>query len=237
MSDFTLQGVDFPEGYVAVIDKPYEWTSADVVRKIKFQLRKCGYPKIKIGHAGTLDPLATGILLVCIGRATKSVDALQAERKEYVAELQLGATTPSGDMEHPIDHTYPTEHITREMVEEALQSLTGEREQLPPLYSAKKVQGVRAYEFAREGVEVELKRALITIYSMELVEYDLPRIKIRVECSKGTYIRSLAFEIGEVLNSGAYLSSLRRTRSGEFCVENAHSLDDFMEKLKECETK
>lgn len=237
MSDFTLQGVDFPEGYVAVIDKPYEWTSADVVRKIKFQLRKCGYPKIKIGHAGTLDPLATGILLVCIGRATKRVDALQAERKEYVAELQLGATTPSGDMEHPIDHTYPTEHITREMVEEALQSLTGEREQLPPLYSAKKVQGVRAYEFAREGVEVELKRALITIYSMELVEYDLPRIKIRVECSKGTYIRSLAFEIGEALNSGAYLSSLRRTRSGEFCVENAHSLDDFMEKLKECETK
>ena len=237
MSDFTLQGVDFPEGYVAVIDKPYEWTSADVVRKIKFQLRKCGYPKIKIGHAGTLDPLATGILLVCIGRATKSVDALQAERKEYVAELQLGATTPSGDMEHPIDHTYPTEHITREMVEEALQSLTGEREQLPPLYSAKKVQGVRAYEFAREGVEVELKRALITIYSMELGEYDLPRIKIRVECSKGTYIRSLAFEIGEALNSGAYLSSLRRTRSGEFCVENAHSLDDFMEKLKECETK
>ena len=236
MSDFTLQGVDFPEGYVAVIDKPYEWTSADVVRKIKFQLRKCGYPKIKIGHAGTLDPLATGILLVCIGRATKRVDALQAERKEYVAELQLGATTPSGDMEHPIDHTYPTEHITRELVEEALQSLTGEREQLPPLYSAKKVQGVRAYEFAREGVEVELKRALITIYSMELVEYDLPRIKIRVECSKGTYIRSLAFEIGEALNSGAYLSSLRRTRSGEFCVENAHSLDDFMEKLKECET-
>lgn len=237
MSDFTLQGVDFPEGYVAVIDKPYEWTSADVVRKIKFQLRKCGYPKIKIGHAGTLDPLATGILLVCIGRATKSVDALQAERKEYVAELQLGATTPSGDMEHPIDHIYPTEHITREMVEEALQSLTGEREQLPPLYSAKKVQGVRAYEFAREGVEVELKRALINIYAMELVEYDLPRIKIRVECSKGTYIRSLAFEIGEALNSGAYLSSLRRTRSGEFCVENAHSLDDFMEKLKECETK
>lgn len=237
MSDFTLQGVDFPEGYVAVIDKPYEWTSADVVRKIKFQLRKCGYPKIKIGHAGTLDPLATGILLVCIGRATKRVDALQSERKEYVAELQLGATTPSGDMEHPIDHTYPTEHITREMVEEALQSLTGEREQLPPLYSAKKVQGVRAYEFAREGVEVELKKALINIYAMELVEYDLPRIKIRVECSKGTYIRSLAFEIGEALNSGAYLSSLRRTRSGEFCVENAHSLDDFMEKLKECETK
>ncbi|MBR5206793.1 MAG: tRNA pseudouridine(55) synthase TruB [Alistipes sp.] len=229
--------MDFTEGYVAVIDKPYEWTSADVVRKIKFQLRKCGYPKIKIGHAGTLDPLATGILIVCIGRATKQVEALQAERKEYIAELQLGATTPSGDMEHEVDQHYPTEHITREKVEEALRSLTGEREQLPPLYSAKKISGVRAYEFARAGEEVELKKALINIYDMELVEYDLPRIKIRVECSKGTYIRSLAFEIGEALNSGAYLSSLRRTRSGSFVVSEAHTLDNFMEKLRERETK
>lgn len=237
MEEFTLRGVEFPEGYVAVIDKPYEWTSADVVRKIKFQLRKCGYPKIKIGHAGTLDPLATGILLVCIGRATKQVEALQAEEKEYVAELMLGATTPSGDMEHEVDNTYPTEHITREMVEKALKSLTGEREQLPPLYSAKKVQGVRAYEFARAGEEVELKKALINIYELELVEYDLPRIKIRVRCSKGTYIRSLAFEIGEAVNSGAYLTSLRRTRSGGFTVEKSHTLDDFMEKLQECETK
>ena len=237
MEEFTLRGVEFPEGYVAVIDKPYEWTSADVVRKIKFQLRKCGYPKIKIGHAGTLDPLATGILLVCIGRATKQVEALQAEEKEYVAELMLGATTPSGDMEHEVDNTYPTEHITREMVEEALKSLTGEREQLPPLYSAKKVQGVRAYEFARAGEEVELKKALINIYELELVEYDMPRIKIRVRCSKGTYIRSLAFEIGEAVNSGAYLASLRRTRSGGFTVEKSHTLDDFMEKLRECETK
>ena len=235
--EFSLREIDFPEGYVAVIDKPYEWTSADVVRKIKFQLRKCGYPKIKIGHAGTLDPLATGILLVCIGRATKQVEALQAEQKEYVAELQLGATTPSGDMEHEVDQTYPTEHITRERVEEALKALCGEREQLPPLYSAKKVQGVRAYEFARAGEEVELKRALINIYDMELLEYDLPRIKIRVECSKGTYIRSLAFEIGEKLESGAYLSSLRRTRSGGYTVEKSHTLDDFMEKLRECETK
>ena len=237
MEEFSLKGVEFPEGYVAVIDKPYEWTSADVVRKIKFQLRKCGYPKIKSGHAGTLDPLATGILLVCIGRATKMVEALQAEEKEYVAELQLGATTPSGDMEHEVDQTYPTEHITREMVEQALQSLTGEREQLPPLYSAKKVQGVRAYEFARAGEEIELKKALINIYELELLEYDMPRIKIRVRCSKGTYIRSLAFEIGEALNSGAYLSSLRRTRSGGFVVDRAHTLDFFMEKLRECETK
>lgn len=237
MEEFTLRGVEFPEGYVAVIDKPYEWTSADVVRKIKFQLRKCGYPKIKIGHAGTLDPLATGILLVCIGRATKQVEALQSEEKEYVAELMLGATTPSGDMEHEVDQTYPTEHITREMVEEALKSLTGEREQLPPLYSAKKVQGVRAYEFARAGEEVELKKALINIYEMELVEWDMPRIKIRVRCSKGTYIRSLAFEIGEAVQSGAYLTSLRRTRSGGYTVEKSHTLDDFMEKLRECETK
>ena len=237
MEEFTLRGVEFPEGYVAVIDKPYEWTSADVVRKIKFQLRKCGYPKIKIGHAGTLDPLATGILLVCIGRATKQVEALQAEEKEYVAELMLGATTPSGDMEHEVDQTYPPEHITREMVEEALKSLTGEREQLPPLYSAKKVQGVRAYEFARAGEEVELKKALINIYEMELVEWDMPRIKIRVRCSKGTYIRSLAFEIGEAVQSGAYLTSLRRTRSGGYTVEKSHTLDDFMEKLRECETK
>lgn len=237
MEEFTLQGVNFPEGYVAVIDKPYEWTSADVVRKIKFQLRKCGYPKIKIGHAGTLDPLATGILLVCIGRATKQVEQLQSEQKEYVAELMLGATTPSGDLEHDIDQRYPFEHITRQMVEEALRSLTGERLQAPPLYSAKKVSGVRAYEFARAGEEVELKRALINIYAMELMEYDLPRIKIRVECSKGTYIRSLAFEIGEALQSGAHLTSLRRTRSGGFVVEKAHTLDDFMQKLRECETK
>ena len=237
MEDFSLRGVEFPEGYVAVIDKPYEWTSADVVRKIKFQLRKCGYPKIKIGHAGTLDPLATGILLVCIGRATKQVEALQAEEKEYIAELMLGATTPSGDMEHEVDNTYPTEHITREMVEEALKSLAGEREQLPPLYSAKKVQGVRAYEFARAGEEIELKKALINIYELELMEYDMPRIKIRVRCSKGTYIRSLAFEIGEALQSGAYLTSLRRTRSGGFTTDIAHTLDDFMEKLRECETK
>lgn len=232
-----MKDLDLNEGYVAVIDKPYEWTSADVVRKIKFQLRKCGYPKIKIGHAGTLDPLATGILLVCIGRATKQVEKLQSEEKEYVAELELGATTPSGDMEHEIDQRYPTEHITRERVEQALHSLMGEREQLPPLYSAKKVQGVRAYEFARLGEEIELKKAIINIYALELLEYDLPYIKIRVQCSKGTYIRSLAFEIGEALESGAYLRSLRRTRNGGYTVEQAHTLDQFMEKLHECETK
>lgn len=231
-----LKGINFPEGYVAVIDKPLEWTSTDVVRKIKFRLNRMGYRKIKVGHAGTLDPLATGILLVCIGRATKRVDELQAERKEYVAELMLGATTPSYDMEHPVDRTYPTDHITREKVEAALQSLTGERLQAPPIYSAKKVEGVRAYEFARAGEDVELRKALINIYSITLEEYSMPRIRIRVECSKGTYIRSLAQEIGEALDSGAYLTSLRRTRSGDFRVENATSLDDFLINLAECET-
>ena len=158
-----------------------EWTSTDVVRKIKFALRKCGHPKIKVGHAGTLDPLATGVLLVCIGKATKRVEELQAERKEYVAELELGATTPSGDMEHEIDATYPTDHITREDVERALESLTGERLQAPPIYSAKKIEGVRAYDLARAGESVELRRAPITVYAIELLEYDMPRIKIRAE--------------------------------------------------------
>ena len=225
------------EGYIAVIDKPLEWTSSDVVRKIKFRLNKMGYRKIKVGHAGTLDPLATGILLVCIGKATKQVDALQAERKEYVAELMLGATTPSYDMEHPVDKTYPTEHITREKVEEALLSLTGERLQAPPIYSAKKVEGLRAYELARAGEQVELRKALINIYSIKLEEYDMPKVRIRVECSKGTYIRSLAQEIGEALDSGAYLTSLRRTRNGRFAEQDAESLEEFLKKLPLDETK
>lgn len=225
------------DGYVAVIDKPLEWTSADVVRKVKFRLQRMGYRKIKVGHAGTLDPLATGILIVCIGKATKKVDALQAEKKEYVAELMLGATTPSFDMEHPVDCTYPYEHITREKVIEALASLEGERLQSPPLYSAKKVEGVRAYEFARAGEEIELKKALINIYSLVLEEFSLPKIRIRVECSKGTYIRSLAREIGEALQSGAYLTSLRRTASGDFRVENALQLDEFLKNLSSAETK
>lgn len=225
------------EGYIAVIDKPLEWTSSDVVRKIKFRLNKMGYRKIKVGHAGTLDPLATGILLVCIGKATKQVDALQAERKEYVAELMLGATTPSYDMEHPVDKTYPIDHITREKVEEALVALTGERLQAPPIYSAKKVEGLRAYELARAGEQVELRKALINIYSITLEEYDLPKVRIRVECSKGTYIRSLAQEIGEKLDSGAYLTMLRRTRNGQFSESDAESLDDFLKKMPLDETK
>ncbi len=234
----SLRGIDFREGYIAVIDKPLEWTSTDVVRKIKYVLiNRLGYKKIKIGHAGTLDPLATGVLLICIGKATKMVNALQSEEKEYVAELELGATTPSHDMEHPIDKRYPTEHITRELIDEALLSLTGERLQVPPIYSAKKVEGVRAYEFARAGEEVELKKALINIYEIEVLDFTMPYLKLRVRCSKGTYIRSLAYEVGQALNSGAYLRSLRRTRSGGFTAENGYKLENFLEKLNECETK
>ena len=232
-----LHGINFEEGYIAVLDKPLRWTSTDVVRKIKFSLRKLGYRRIKVGHAGTLDPLATGILLVCIGRATKMVDALQAEEKEYVADVMLGATTPSYDLEHEIDCTYPWEHITREAVEEALRSLTGERLQTPPVYSAKKIEGTRAYELARAGEEVTVRQALITIYEMELLECDLPKIRIRVRCSKGTYIRSLAHEIGIALQSGAHLTALRRTRSGGFTLENAHTLDELLENLQNLETK
>ena len=232
-----LRGINFEDGYIAVLDKPLRWTSTDVVRKVKFALRKLGYRKIKVGHAGTLDPLASGILLVCIGRATKLVDALQAEEKEYIADVMLGATTPSYDLEHEIDQTYPYEHITREAVEEALASLTGERLQTPPVYSAKKIEGTRAYELARAGEEVAVRQALITIYEMEIVEYDLPRVRIRVRCSKGTYIRSLAHEIGLALHSGAHLSSLRRTRSGGFTLEKAYELDDFLENLQKIETK
>ncbi len=232
-----LRGINFEDGYIAVVDKPLRWTSTDVVRKIKFALRRLGYRKIKVGHAGTLDPLATGILLVCIGRATKLVDALQAEEKEYVADVMLRATTPSHDLEHEIDRAYPWEHITREAVAEALASLTGERLQTPPVYSAKKIDGTRAYELARAGEEVAVRQALINIYEMEIVEYDLPRVRIRVRCSKGTYIRSLAHEIGQALRSGAHLTSLRRTRSGGFTLEKSYELDEFLENLQKLETK
>lgn len=219
----------FPEGVVAVVDKPLDWTSSDVVRKLKYLLRKLGYPKIKIGHAGTLDPLATGVLIVCIGRATKRVVELQSGEKEYVAEVMLGATTPSGDLEHPIDATYPIEHITLAKVQEALASLTGERLQTPPVYSAKMIDGKRAYEYAREGEAVEMRRALINIYEMEILDFSLPRLTIRVRCSKGTYIRSLAIEIGEALNSGAHLTSLCRTRSGEYSLEDAYPLSELID--------
>lgn len=231
-ANIPLENVDFEEGYVAVIDKPLGWTSSDVVRRIKFKLQHNGYRKIKVGHAGTLDPLATGVLIVCIGKATKLVESLQAGEKEYTADLVLGATTPSFDMEHPVDKTYPTEHITRKLVEQALESLKGERLQSPPIYSAKKIEGVRAYELARAGEDVAVRKALINIYELTLERYALPEISIRVRCSKGTYIRSLAGEIGEAVQSGAYLKSLRRTRSGCYSAEEAMTVEDFCKKIE-----
>ncbi len=222
---------DYADGCVLVVDKPLGWTSTDVVRKIKFALRRRGLKKVKVGHAGTLDPLASGVLLVCVGKATKMVESLQSERKEYVAGIMLGATTPSYDMEHPVDARYPWEHVTRDDVERTLENLCGEQHQLPPAYSAKMIDGRRAYEYAREGTEVDMRTALVNIYALELLECDLPRIRIRVECSKGTYIRSLARDIGKSLGSGAYLTSLRRTRSGGFTEASAEKIENLVEKI------
>lgn len=232
-----LRGLNFEEGYIAVIDKPLDWTSADVVRKIKYSLRRCGYRRIKVGHAGTLDPLATGILIVCIGRATKLVEKIQAEEKEYEATVRFGATTASFDREHTVDHTYPYRHITLPQLEAAVQNLTGERLQTPPLYSAKKVEGLHAYDIARAGETVELKQSLINIYEMTIRSFELPEMQLHVRCSKGTYIRALAGEIGEAVGSGAHLTALRRTRSGGFTIEHSWNLYEFLEKLKKLETK
>lgn len=223
--------IPFPEGYVINVDKPYRWTSTDVVRKIKFMLHKLGYKKIKIGHAGTLDPLATGVLLVCVGKATKTVDQLQAQTKEYITDVVFGATTPSYDLEHEIDATYPYEHITLEALREAIAKLCGERLQTPPVYSAKRLDGKRAYEYARSGEQVTMRQALITVYSMEVLDFSLPKVTLKIVCSKGTYIRSIAKELGELLESGAHLSSLQRSKSGEHYVEDALQMDEIIKIL------
>lgn len=225
------QHSDFEGGIVLNINKPYGWTSTDVVRKVKVMMRKLGYPKIKIGHAGTLDPLATGVLLVCIGKATKRVDELQAQSKEYITTIELGATTPSFDLEHDIDERYPYEHITKEMIADVLTGFKGKQEQVPPLYSAKRVDGKRAYEYAREGKEVELRTASVIIYHLELLDYTAPRLKIRVECSKGTYIRSLARDIGAELSSGGHLTELIRSRSGDYRIADSVTWEQLEKSL------
>lgn len=224
---------EYPDGIVIPVDKPYRWTSADVVRKVKFIAQKHFHKKnLKVGHAGTLDPLATGVLLVCLGKATKQAEALQAEQKEYIAQIELGATTPCFDMEKEIDCTYPFEHITREMVETAIQGFLGEQDQIPPVFSAKLIDGTRAYEMARAGEEVVMKPARITIYEMEIVEFELPRLVLRIKCSKGTYIRSIARDMGKALGSGGFLSGLVRTQSGGFHVGKALSMEDIGEIMK-----
>ena len=200
--------------------------------KVRYLLcKRLGVKKLKVGHAGTLDPLATGVLLVCTGKATKRIEELQAHTKEYVATLRLGATTPSFDLEKPVDAEYPTEHITREMVEETLNRFVGTIEQVPPVFSACKVNGSRAYDLARKGEEVELKAKTLVIDELELLRCELPEIVIRVVCSKGTYIRALARDIGAALKSGAHLTALRRTRIGAVRVEDCLKLDDFAEWL------
>ena len=215
---------DFKQGEVLCFDKPLKWTSFQVVKHVRFLIAKrLGLAKsrnLKVGHAGTLDPLASGVMMICTGKATKQIEELQYHTKEYVAGLCLGATTPSYDMEHPVDATYPTAHITRELVEGVLKRFVGRIEQVPPMYSACNVDGKRAYLRARNGEEVELKPKTLVIDEIELLEYAPTAIKIRVVCSKGTYIRALARDIGEALQSGAYLTSLRRTRVGDVHVED-----------------
>ena len=228
--------MNFKEGEVLYFDKPLRWTSFAVVNKIRYHIsRKLGVKKIKVGHAGTLDPLATGVMIICTGKATKRIEEFQYHTKEYIATLQLGATTPSYDLEKEIDATYPTEHITREMVEEVLQQFKGTIEQIPPAFSACKVDGKRAYDLARKGDEVELKPKTVVFAEIELLECNLPEIKIRVVCSKGTYIRALARDIGEALQSGAHLTGLIRTRVGEVRLEDCMQVEDFPEWLEQQE--
>ena len=225
--------MNFTEGEIFYINKPLHWTSFDAVKRVRIGiLRRLQRKKIKVGHAGTLDPLATGVMIVCTGKATKLIDSLQAQTKEYIATLQLGATTPSFDLETEIDATYPHEHITRELIEATLPQFTGTIQQVPPAYSACKVNGTRAYKMARKGKEVELKAKELVIDEIELLECDLPRIRIRVVCGKGTYIRSLARDIGEALQSGGHLTDLIRTRIGEYRIDNCIKLEAFQEWLE-----
>lgn len=224
--------MNFIEGEVLYFNKPLTWTSFNLVAKVKYPLlRKLRVKKLKVGHAGTLDPLATGVMIICTGKATKRIEEFQYQTKEYIASIKLGATTPSYDLEKEIDATYPTEHISRELVEETLKKFIGSIEQIPPAFSACKIDGERAYELARAGKEVELKPKTLVIDEIELLECNLPEIKIRVVCSKGTYIRALARDIGEALNSGAHLTGLIRTRVGDVKLEHCMEIENFVEWL------
>ena len=225
--------MDFEAGEVVFFNKPLDWTSFDLVNKFRFQLsRKLGIKKIKVGHAGTLDPKATGVMILCTGRATKRIDEFQGQTKEYIATVQLGATTPSFDLETEIDATFPLEHITQEKVEETLKLFVGRIEQTPPSFSACKVNGRRAYKWARQGIEAPLKAKVLVIDEIELITFQLPVLKIRVVCSKGTYIRALARDIGITLNSGAHLIALERTRIGDVTLDRClhpEAIEDFLD--------
>ena len=225
--------MDFIKGEVLYFNKPLNWTSFKLVALVRNRIcRKLERKKLKVGHAGTLDPLATGVLIVCTGKATKRIEEFQYQTKEYVATIKLGATTPSYDLETEIDKHYPYEHITKELVSEVLATqFIGEIEQTPPSFSACKIDGKRAYELARKGEEVKLKPKILVIDEIELLEYKLPEIKIRVVCSKGTYIRALARDIGAALNSGAHLIALERTKIGSISLEQCKTPDEFLEWL------
>lgn len=226
---------DFQAGQVIILDKPLTWTSFNLVAKLRYLVsRKLGVKKIKVGHAGTLDPLATGLMILCTGKATKTIDQLQAKEKEYEGTFFIGATTPSYDLETEVDQTFPTEHIDAALIEKARQQFIGEIDQMPPIFSALKVDGKRAYKSAREGKEVVMKTRKVTIPNLEL-EGNLPELGFKVTCSKGTYIRSLAFDIGKALDSGAYMSSLRRTRIGDFKIEDAWTIEEFEEYIQNIE--
>ena len=228
--------MDFINGEILCFDKPLTWTSFNVVAKIRAHLcHHLGVRKLKVGHAGTLDPLATGVMVVCTGHATKRIEELQAHVKEYVATLQLGATTPCFDLEKPIDQTYPTEHITEPLLREVLTRFLGCIEQVPPVFSACKIDGHRAYDLARKGKEVELKPKVLVIDEIELLDFNREKMQatIRVVCSKGTYIRALARDIGLALDSGAHLIALRRTRVGDVRVEDCMKVEDFPQWLED----
>ena len=228
--------MNIADGHIFYFDKPYQWTSFNLVAKVRRQLcLKLGIKKLKVGHAGTLDPLATGVMVVCAGRATKRINELQAHVKEYVATLQWGATTRSFDLEKPIDAALPTSHITREALEAVLRRFVGRIEQVPPSFSACQVAGHRAYDLARKGREVELQPKVLVISEIELLSFDASSMQctLRVVCSKGTYIRALARDIGEALHSGAHLTALRRTRVGDVRVEDCMQVDDFGQWLEE----
>lgn len=223
---------DFKTGKVLLIDKPLEWTSFQVVNKLRWAIRKAyGIKKIKVGHAGTLDPLATGLLVVCTGKMTKQINTFQGQEKEYTGTIVLGSTTPSYDLETEIDATYPTDHITPELIHSTTQEFIGTISQLPPVFSAIKKDGKRLYEFARSGETVEIKPRQIDISAFEITAIHDNSVDFRVVCSKGTYIRSLAHDFGKALNSGAHLSALRRTRIGDFTVDKAISPNLFTSKL------
>lgn len=223
---------DFKNGQVLLIDKPLEWTSFQVVNKLRWHIRKkFDIKKIKVGHAGTLDPLATGLLIICTGKFTKKIEEYQAQVKEYTGEITLGATTPSYDLETEINETFPINHLSEELIIEATKKFTGEINQKPPIFSALKKEGKRLYELARAGETTEIKPRKITIEEFEITNINLPKVEFRVVCSKGTYIRSLAYDFGLALNSGAHLSKLRRTKIGNFKVTNGMKIDEFIESL------